>query len=224
MNRLKYHFLVKLYSTNRIARLLFYRYIDKNEGGQFRSNTLRRICREKYYITVGDASYGCFDPVINRGFPIQIGSYCSFAGNIHLIPGNHPPTDVSTHPYFHIPSFGFVNNSGGELKNETTVVGNDVWIGQNVIVLPKCKRIGNGAIIGAGSVVTHNVEPYSIVAGNPAREIRKRFTTEQIELLEKSEWYNYSPEELKNVFQYAKDIKKFVEEVETIKDMLDKKS
>ena len=90
--------------------------------------------------------------------------------------------------------------------------------------MPKCKRIGNGAIIGAGSVVTHNVEPYSIVAGNPAREIRKRFTTEQIELLEESEWYNYSPEELKNVFQYAKDIKKFVEEVETIKDMLDKKS
>ena len=114
MNRLKYHFLVKLYSTNRITRLLFYRYIDKNEGGQFRSNTLRRICRENYCITVGDASYGCFNPVINRGFPIQIGSYCSFAGNIHFIPGKHPPTDVSTHPYFHIPSFGFVNNSGGE--------------------------------------------------------------------------------------------------------------
>ena len=90
--------------------------------------------------------------------------------------------------------------------------------------MPKCKCIGNGAIIGAGSVVTHNVEPYSIVAGNPAKEIRKRFTNKQIEMLEKSGWYNYSPEELKNVFQYAKDIKKFVEEVETIKDMLDKKS
>lgn len=87
--------------------------------------------------------------------------------------------------------------------------------------MPKCKCIGNGAIIGAGSVVTHNVEPYSIVAGNPAKEIRKRFTNKQIEMLEKSGWYNYSPEELKNAFQYAKDIEKFVKEVETIKDMLD---
>ena len=87
--------------------------------------------------------------------------------------------------------------------------------------MPKCKCIGNGAIIGAGSVVTHNVEPYSIVSGNPAKEIRKRFTNKQIEMLEKSGWYNYSPEELKNAFQYAKDIEKFVKEVETIKDMLD---
>ena len=83
--------------------------------------------------------------------------------------------------------------------------------------MPKCKCIGNGAIIGAGSVVTHNVEPYSIVAGNPAKEIRKRFTNKQIEMLEKSGWYNYSPEELKNAFLYAKDIEKFVKEVEKIK-------
>lgn len=65
--------------------------------------------------------------------------------------------------------------------------------------------------------MTHDVEPYSIVAGNPAREIRKRFNDETILKLEKSEWYNFSPEELKNAFQYAKDIEGFLREVENIK-------
>lgn len=66
-----------------------------------------------------------------------------------------------------------MEQSAGIHNLQTTVVGHDVWIGRNSVILPKCKKIGNGAIIGAGSVVTHNVEPYSIVAGNPAREIRK---------------------------------------------------
>ena len=148
---------------------------------------------------------------------MEIGNYCSFAANVHFIPGNHPPTDVSTHPFFHRAEFGYVNNSVGEIKAIPTIVGHDVWIGRDVIVLPKCKKIGNGAIIGAGSVVTHDVEPYSIVAGNPAREIRKRFGNETILKLEKSEWYNFSPEELKTAFEYAKDIEGFLREVENIK-------
>ena len=61
------------------------------------------------------------------------------------------------------------------------------------------------------------MEPYSIVAGNPAREIRKRFDNETIIKLEKSEWYNFSPEELKTAFQYAKDIEDYLREVEAIR-------
>lgn len=76
---------------------------------------------------------------------MEIGNYCSFAANVHFIPGNHPPTDVSTHPFFHRPEFGFVNNSGGKLKGKQesnpTIVGHDVWIGRDVIVLPKCKKL-----------------------------------------------------------------------------------
>ena len=94
-------------------------------------------------------------------------------------------------------------------ESRQTTVGHDVWIGRYVVLLPKCKRIGNGAIVGAGSVVTHNIEPYSIVAGNPAREIRKRFDKQTIERLENSRWFNHSPEELVNAFQYAQDIDKF---------------
>lgn len=211
MSDIKYKILLILFTKNRFTKILFNKYIEK-EGGEFRSETLRRIFKEKYNISVGYASYGCFDPWINYGQPIEIGNYCSFAANVHFIPGNHPVTDVSTHPYFHRAGFGYVK-SRVEQECSSTYVGNDVWIGRNVIILPKCKRIGNGAIIGAGSVVTQDVEPYSIVAGNPAKEIRKRFSKEQIEKLEESKWFDYSPKELSNAFQYARDFDKFVTEV-----------
>ena len=70
-----------------------------------------------------------------------------------------------------------------------TVIGNDVWIGKNAVILPGV-HIGDGAIIGANSVVGSDVEPYTIVAGNPAKSIRKRFDDELIDLLEKFKWWD----------------------------------
>lgn len=214
---LSYKLLRSLYCRNRFTKRIFSYYINRKEKGELYSNTLRRILREKFAIDIGICSYGCFDININMGFPIKIGNYCSFAANVHFVPGNHPPTDVSTHPFFHLSNFGYVTNVQNNLSYLTTTVGNDVWIGRDVIILPKCKKIGNGAIIGAGSVVTHDVEPYSIVAGNPAREIRKRFDDDTIQKIEKSEWYNFTPEQLKSAFKYAKDIEGFLREVENIK-------
>ncbi|WP_300286554.1 CatB-related O-acetyltransferase [uncultured Alistipes sp.] len=75
-------------------------------------------------------------------------------------------------------------------------IGHDVWIGANAIVLPGVSRIGDGAVIGAGSVVTKDVEPYEIVVGNPARPIRKRFGDAQIAALEKSRWWEMDRREL----------------------------
>ncbi len=76
-----------------------------------------------------------------------------------------------------------------------TVIGNDVWIGQNSTILPGVK-IGDGAIIGTKSVVGSDVEPYSIVAGNPAKIIRKRFDDELIELMLKFKWWDLPIEEI----------------------------
>ena len=76
-----------------------------------------------------------------------------------------------------------------------TVVGNDVWIGYGATIMPGVK-IGNGAIIATKSVVTKDVEPYSIVGGNPAKEIRKRFSKEDIEILQQIEWWNWSIEKI----------------------------
>jgi virginiamycin A acetyltransferase len=80
------------------------------------------------------------------------------------------------------------------LKGDT-VVGNDVWIGQNATILPGV-HIGDGAIIGANSVVGSDVDPYTIVAGNPARVLRKRFDDELIDLILRFKWWDRSIEEI----------------------------
>lgn len=83
------------------------------------------------------------------------------------------------------------------LKGDT-VVGNDVWIGQNVTILPGV-HIGDGAIIGLNSVVASDVPPYTIVAGNPAKQIRKRFDDELIEIMLKLKWWDRSIDEIQKL-------------------------
>ena len=76
-----------------------------------------------------------------------------------------------------------------------TIIGNDVWIGRESIIMPGVK-IGDGAIIAAYSVVTKDVEPYSLVGGNPAKFIKKRFDNELIEMLLQVKWWDYEPKDL----------------------------
>ena len=83
------------------------------------------------------------------------------------------------------------------LKGDT-IIGNDVWIGQNAVILPGV-HIGDGAIIGANSVVGKNVEPYTIVVGNPAKVLRKRFDDELIGLLQSFKWWDKSIDEINSL-------------------------
>lgn len=76
---------------------------------------------------------------------------------------------------------------------------NDVWVGTNVTIMPGCNIIGNGAIIGGVSVVTHDVPPYAIVAGNPAKILRYRFDEDIIKKLEESKWWELELDELKKL-------------------------
>ena len=80
-------------------------------------------------------------------------------------------------------------------------IENDVWIGESVILMSGI-RIGNGAIVGAKSVVTKDVEPYSVVAGNPARQVKKRFSEELITELQKLKWWEFDDEEIKLLIPY----------------------
>ena len=89
------------------------------------------------------------------------------------------------------------------LKGDT-VIGNDVWIGQNATILPVV-HIGDGAIIGLGSIVGQDVEPYTIVAGNPARPIRKRFDAEMIELLLRLQWWDKDINEIQQLIPLLTD-------------------
>jgi len=96
-----------------------------------------------------------------------------------------------------------------------TVIGNDVWIGQNAVILPGV-HVGDGAIIGANSVVGSDVAPYNIVIGNPAKVLRKRFDDELIGLLLQFKWWDKSVEEINNlipILTYS-DLQKVREEIE----------
>lgn len=147
----------------------------------------------------------------------SIGRFCSIADFVAIGLTEHPTNLISTsliftndtfnwHEKYHtlyedeayskIKADATAMNSG--LNEFNTVIGNDVWIGYRAIILNGV-TVGDGAIIGAGAVVTKNVEPYSIVAGVPARVIRKRFSDDLINKLLKLQWWNYGADILKGV-------------------------
>ena len=82
------------------------------------------------------------------------------------------------------------------LERRALILGLDVWIGANVIILPSVTFIGNGAVIGAGSVVTKNINNYEVVAGNPAKVLKKRFSEDRIKNIELTEWWKLKKKEL----------------------------
>lgn len=187
--------------------------IIKREGGQQESLTIRRLYQEKYAVFVDLYSYGgCFSEDFNVGGSVRIGRYCSFAKNIHYYGANHPLKQISTSPYFYNKAFGFQVN---DVKRSSLVIENDVWIGANVIITCNCRKIGNGAVVGAGSIVTKDIPSYAIAVGNPARVIGYRFLPEEIEALEKSEWWKDPPETL---IQYYGNINSPMEFVQSIHD------
>ncbi len=133
-----------------------------------------------------------------NGDKLIIGKFCQIAAGVNFIMNgaNHQMNAVSTFPFYIFNGWQQETPPMSEmpLKGDT-VVGNDVWIGQNATILPGV-RIGDGAIIGANSTVGSDVEPYTIVAGNPARVIRKRFDDELIEVLEKVKWWDLPADEI----------------------------
>lgn len=165
------------------------------EGGQMYSKTLRAIFKEKYGVNIGYGSYGgCFNPENAIPPNVSFGNWCSIAQNIRIFRANHPKDSFTSHPLLYNPEAGYVTTD--QLNRPPLTIGNDVWIGEWAIILPGVKYIGNGAMIGAGSVVTKNVEPYTIVAGNPAKPIAKRFNEDIIAKLEETKWWELSKSDL----------------------------
>jgi virginiamycin A acetyltransferase len=163
---------------------------------QYLSEELRALFRSRYEIEVGLYSYGCFDRWRLPG-PMRVGRYCSFASTARSAIQNHPFNRISTHPVLYDPQFGVVSE---ELSpSGPLIIEDDVWIGQNAVILPGCKRIGRGAIVGAGAVVTRDVERYMIVGGNPAREIRRRFEPDLAAALEDSRWWELDLADLRTL-------------------------
>ncbi|WP_231372716.1 CatB-related O-acetyltransferase [Aureivirga sp. CE67] len=125
---------------------------------------------------------------------VSVGKYCQIGADVAIHTTNHPINYLST----------YINKLlfNGELKTLKTtnkvVVGNDVWIGHNVIIVGNV-TIGNGAILAAGSVVTKDVPSYTIVAGTPAKPLKKRFSDKIISQVEELQWWNKTENELKAI-------------------------
>lgn len=152
-----------------------------------------------------------------NGDKLIIGKFCQIAAGVNFIMNgaNHQMNAASTYPFYIFRSWQQEAPPMSEmpLKGDT-IVGNDVWIGQNVTILPGVK-IGDGAIIGANSTVGSDVDAYTIVAGNPARAIRKRFDDELIELLEELQWWDLPIDEINKLVPYlsCSDLEKVKREV-----------
>ncbi|GLB52483.1 Vat family streptogramin A O-acetyltransferase [Neptunitalea chrysea] len=181
---------------------------DKNTP--FPLNGYNNLCFLKNIVTnpniiVGNYTYyDDFDDVYNFeknvkyhfdfiGDKLIIGKFCQIASGAKFIMngGNHLTESFSAFP-FAIFGNGWQKAMDGKTypTKGNTIIGNDVWIGHNATIMPGV-TIGDGAIIATNATVTKDVAPYTIVGGNPAKEVKKRFSNEVIELLLQVEWWNW---------------------------------
>ncbi|WP_347052916.1 CatB-related O-acetyltransferase [Flavobacterium olei] len=149
-----------------------------------------------YNITIGNKSYVSFNSII---YHTSIGSYCSIGPNVVIGYGDHPIDLISTSPHIYLNKELYTEE---EIKSflvphfKKVIIEHDVWIGANVYI-KNGVNIGTGAIIGAGAVVLKDVDNYEVVAGVPARIIKKRFEDEIITLLLKTKWWTLETSILK---------------------------
>ncbi|MBP3818908.1 MAG: CatB-related O-acetyltransferase [Butyrivibrio sp.] len=171
----------------------------------------------------GKYSYGS---LCNHMYVEQVGAFCSFADGCDVV-GNHAMDYITTHPILtHDTSVwkGFpawedvlMNfkmegiTPKGKIIRKRIKIGNDVWLGRNVLIV-NYANIGNGVIAGAGSIITKDVPDYAIVAGNPAKIIRYRYSERQIKALNKIAWWKWSDDLIRERYDdFFMDIDAFIE-------------
>lgn len=125
---------------------------------------------------------------------ISIGRYCSLAPFVAMYGSNHSISHLSS--FHNSPLFSGRLKSNQEYKPIT--IGNDVWFGHGAIILPGV-NIGDGAVVGAGSLISKDVAPFSIVVGNPQKEVRKRFPEKVIQALQNLKWWELPEDQLKKI-------------------------
>src|SRR5918996_713005 len=134
---------------------------------------------------VAEVTFGAFSYVVNDSDIIytEVGKFCSIAAAVRINPGNHPMWRASQHHFDY-------------RRRHSVTIGHDVWIGHGAILMPGV-TIGTGAVIGAGAVVTKPVDPYTIVAGVPARRLRERFDAATAAALLELAWWDWSRQQLR---------------------------
>lgn len=189
--------------------------IAKLEGGEAFSKTLRELVYYYHGFEIGIGSYGaCFDPVkfnVGKG-NLKVGKFTSVADGVCGYTRDHPYGFCSTHPYFFNKEFsgGWIN--ADMVSHGRLTIGNDVWIGQYVVILPSCTKIGDGAVIGAGTILTKDVPDYAIVVGNPGRIIKYRFGEDKILQLKNLRWWDWDIEFIKeNAEVFSQSVEELIQ-------------
>lgn len=150
-----------------------------------------------YHSVMGDYSY------VGRNFTCwhaRIGKFCSISWNVGIGGANHDYNRISQHAFLYAPQFGMLGpgqEKGYDRFDSPCEIGNDVWIGCNAVI---CRgvHIGDGAVVGAGAVVTKDVKPYTIVGGVPAKMIKRRCSEDLARRLQRTEWWNLSSDVIKS--------------------------
>ncbi|WNV08353.1 chloramphenicol acetyltransferase [Tardiphaga sp. 709] len=165
------------------------------ELGAYTEVGARTILNE---VTMGDYSYVVNDGQITY---TTIGKFCSIAAMIRINPGNHP-MHRATQAHFTYRASAYFSGESDDAdffvwrREHHCTIGHDVWLGHGAVVLPG-RNIGTGAVIAAGAIVTKDVAPYTIVAGNPARPVRRRFSEAVEDGLMDLAWWNWDHEMLR---------------------------
>ena len=163
------------------------RFLSLKEGGEMFSPTLRDCLHLYWGVQVGSYSYGaCNVPGL---FPsgVVVQRFVSIASSVRVTRGNKPVDRLSMHPLF----YGDIGALDDPRYQRELTIHSDSWIGDRATILPGCKSIGYGAVVGAGSVVTRDVPNFAIVAGNPARILRYRFEESLQREIVASRWWQY---------------------------------
>lgn len=164
------------------------------EGGQMYSRSLRTVLERHFGVKVGEYSYGSLLEPGRADRGTYVGRYVSAGPGVRRFGASHPVKSASLHPFGYNPRLGLVNSDRDVLRTGC-VIEHDCWIGANVMILPKCRRIGIGAIVGAGSVVIQDVPDFAVVVGNPGRVVRTRLSPEMRARIASARLWNLEPQE-----------------------------
>lgn len=191
-----------------------------------RKLALNDMVKEKWTTKIGKHSYGPL--CCNHRYIDSIGAFCSFAAGTDVVP-NHPMGYITTSPMLYAgqveeweeDEYQKYENAEWFIsgikphkcfeKRKRIKIGNDVWLGRNVVITNGA-NVGNGVIAGAGAIITKDVPDYAVVGGIPAKIIRYRYSKEQIDALNKIQWWNWSDDEIRERYDdFYLPIEEFIE-------------